>query len=56
MTNSFDLNTLRSLSKIVGEQILTHKQINEQFQNAGFIEAVEGTNKPDRVYYTFKAR
>jgi uncharacterized protein (TIGR02391 family) len=56
MTNSFDQNTLRSLSKIIGEQILTHKQINEQFQNSGLVETGEGTNKPDRIYYTLIAR
>lgn len=56
MTDSFDLNILRSVSKIVGEDILTHKQINEQFQNAGLIDTGEGTNKPDRIYNTLKNR
>ncbi len=56
MTNSFDLSTLRSISKIIGEVILTHKQINEQFQNSGLVDTGEGTNKPDRIYYTLKAR
>lgn len=56
MTNSFDLNVLRSISKIIGEQILTHKQIVEQFQNAGLVDNGEGTNKPDRIYHTLKAR
>jgi len=56
MTSSFDLNTLKSLSIIVGEQILTHRQINEQFQNAGLTDTGEGSNKPDRIYYTLKAR
>ena len=56
MTNSFDLSTLRSISKIIGENILTHKQINEQFQNSGLLDTGEGTNKPDRIYNTLKAR
>ncbi|MCX8473145.1 MAG: TIGR02391 family protein [Sediminibacterium sp.] len=56
MTNSFDLSTIRSLSKIIGEDILTHKQINEQFQNAGLVDTGEGSNKPDRIYYTLTAR
>ena len=54
MTDSFDLSTLRSISKIIGEDILTHKQINEQFQNSGLIDTGEGTNKPDRIYYNLK--
>jgi len=56
MTNSFDLNILRSISKIIGEDVLTHKQINEQFQNAGITDTGEGTNKPDRLFYSLKAR
>ena len=56
MTTSFDLSTLRSISKIIGENILTHKQINEQFQNSGLVDTGEGTNKPDRIYNTLKAR
>jgi len=56
MTNNFDFNTLRSLSIIIGEQILTHKQINEQFQNSGLVDTGEGTNKPDRIYFSLKAR
>ena len=43
MTNSFDFSTLRSVSKIIGEDILTHKQINEQFQNAGLIYLKNGS-------------
>ena len=56
MTNIFDLSTLRSLSKIIGEEILSHKEINEQFQNSGIVDTGEGTNKPDRIYYNLKAR
>lgn len=56
MTDNFDLNTLRSLSAIIGEQILTHRQINEQFENAGIADTGEGTNKPDRIYYSLKAK
>ena len=56
MTNSFDLSILRSISKIIGEDILTHKQINEQFQNSGLVDTGEGSNKPDKIYYTLKAR
>jgi uncharacterized protein (TIGR02391 family) len=56
MIKSFDPSTLRSLSKIIGEDILTHKEINEQFQNAGISDTGEGTNKSDRIYYSLKAR
>lgn len=56
MIQKLDLDNLRAISKIIGEEILTHKQINEQFQNLGLIETGEGTNKPDRVYNTLKAR
>ena len=56
MTDNFDLNTLRSLSIIIGEQILTHRQINEQFENAGISDTGEGSNKPDRIYYSLKAK
>jgi hypothetical protein len=56
MTKSFDPSTLRSISKIIGEQILTHKEINEQFHNSGLIDTGEGTNKPDRIYYTLTSR
>ena len=56
MTEKFDPTTLRSISIIIGEEILTHKQINEQFQNAGIFDNGEGTNKPDRIYYSLKAR
>ncbi len=56
MKESFDLNTLRSLSKLIGEEILTHRQIDEQFQNAGITDSGQGTNKPDRIYYTLKKR
>lgn len=56
MTKNFDLNTIRSISTIIGEQILTHKQINEQFQNSGIIDTGEGSNKPDRIFYTLKSR
>lgn len=56
MTKSFNPSTLRSISKIIGEEILTHKQINEQFHNSGLIDTGEGTNKPDRIYYTLASR
>jgi len=56
MTNSFDFSTLRTISKIIGEVILTHKQIDEQFHNSGLVDTCEGSNKPDRIYYTLKAR
>ncbi|HTF20887.1 MAG TPA: TIGR02391 family protein [Chryseolinea sp.] len=56
MTRSFDLSTIRSLSTIIGEEILTHKQINEQLQNCGIADTREGTNKPDKIYYVLKAR
>lgn len=56
MTPNFDLNTIRSLSKIIGEDILTHRQINEQFQNSGLVDSGQGTNKPDRIYFTLVAR
>jgi uncharacterized protein (TIGR02391 family) len=56
MTKGFDLNTLRSVSKIIGEEILTHRQINEQFQNSGLVDSGECANKPDRIYYTLLAK
>ncbi|KAF2082086.1 TIGR02391 family protein [Flavobacterium sharifuzzamanii] len=56
MIQNFDPSTLRSISNIVGEQILTHKQINEQFHNAGLFDTNEGTNKADRIYYTLISR
>jgi uncharacterized protein (TIGR02391 family) len=56
MVNNFDLNTIRSLSVLIGEEILTHRQINEQLQNSGIIDVGEGTNKPDRIYHSLKAR
>jgi len=55
MTNSFDLHTIRSLADILSG-ILTHKQISEQFQNAGIVDTNEGTNKQDRIYFSLKAR
>ncbi len=55
MTNSFDQNTLRSLADIIAG-ILSHKQISEQFQNAAIIDTGEGTNKPDRLYFSLKTR
>ena len=55
MTNNFDLNTLRSIAEIIGD-ILTHKQINEQFLNANIIDSGEGTNKPDRIYHSLKLK
>lgn len=56
MTNNFDLSTIRSLSTIIGEQILTNRQITEQFLNSSLVDTGEGTNKPDRIYYCLKAR
>ncbi len=56
MIESFDPSTLRSISKIIGEEILTHREINEQFQNAEITDNGEGTNKPDKIYYSLKAR
>lgn len=56
MINNFDLSILRGLSVIIGEEILTHRQIDEQFQNAGILDTGEGTNKPDRIYLALKAR
>lgn len=55
MIKSFDPTTIRSLSIIIGD-VLTHKQISEQLQNAGIIDSGEGTNKPDRLYYSLSAR
>jgi uncharacterized protein (TIGR02391 family) len=56
MTKSFDPTTLRTISIIIGEEVLTHREITEQFHNAGIIDNGEGTNKPDRIYYSLKAR
>jgi uncharacterized protein (TIGR02391 family) len=56
MTTNFDLNTIRSLSKIIGEEVLTHRQINEQFLNSGLVDNGQGTNKSDRIYFTLVAR
>ncbi len=56
MSENFNPSTLRSISKIIGEEILTHKEINEQFNNSNLIEAGQGTNKPDRIYYTLTSR
>lgn len=55
MIESFNSTTLRSISKIIGE-ILSNKQIKEQFHNSGIIDTGEGTNKPDRIYYTLISR
>lgn len=55
MTNNFDLSTLRSVSAIIGD-LLTHRQITEHLQNAGIVDTGEGTNKPDRIYFSLKAR
>jgi uncharacterized protein (TIGR02391 family) len=56
MIENFNLSTLRSISKIIGEQILSNKEISEQFHNSGLIDTKEGTNKPDRIYYTLTSR
>ncbi len=42
MIKSFNSSTLRSISKIIGEEILTNKQISEQFHNSGLIDTNEG--------------
>ena len=55
MTPSFDDITLRNLSNIISD-ILTHKQISEQFSSAGITENGEGSNKTDRIYYALKAK
>lgn len=56
MIKSFDPDTLRNISIIIGEEILTHKQITEQLNNAGISDYTEGANKPDRIYYSLKAK
>ncbi|MBZ4036756.1 TIGR02391 family protein [Flavobacterium sp. 17A] len=56
MIKSFDPDTLRSISIIIGEEILTHKQITEQLNNSGISDNTEGANKPDRIYYSLKAK
>lgn len=35
---------------------MTHKEINEQFQNSGLNDTGEGTNKPDRIYYALTSK
>ena len=52
MTPSFDDISLRNISTIIGVDMLTHKQITEQFKNFGFVETGEGTNKPDRIFHS----
>lgn len=52
MIDSFDQTTLRNLSNLISD-MLSHKQITERFASLGFIEAENGTNKQDRIYYTF---
>jgi uncharacterized protein (TIGR02391 family) len=55
MTNNFDEITLRNLSNIVSG-ILTHRQISEHLQNTSITDTGEGSNKSDRLFYSFKAR
>lgn len=55
MTPSFDETTLRNIANVLGS-VLTNKQISEQFKSAGIMETGDGTNKPDRIYYSLFSR
>jgi len=55
MTPSFDDITLRNISDIISN-MLTHRQISEQFSSVGILETGEGSNKTDRVYYALQTR
>ncbi|MET4084277.1 uncharacterized protein (TIGR02391 family) [Pedobacter sp. UYP30] len=55
MTKSFDDITLRNLSDIISN-MLTHTKISEHLSSAGIIEAEQGANKTDRIFYALKKR
>ncbi|MBX2896347.1 MAG: TIGR02391 family protein [Cyclobacteriaceae bacterium] len=52
---SFDEVTLRNISKIFSD-ILSHKQITEQFTICGIVESGPGSNREDRIYYSLQER
>lgn len=55
MVASFDNTTLRNIADIFAD-ILSHKQITEQFNNSHIIDTAEGTSKPNRIFHSLKDR
>lgn len=55
MIKSFDELTLRNIADVISN-ILTHRQITEQLNNARIKESNNGSNKTDRIFYALKEK
>lgn len=51
----FDDITLKNVAATLAD-ILSHTSITKELQNAGIAESRQGTNKPDRLFYSLKER